>query len=57
MEQVDNLAKVSFVQERLHKRDIKIHGWVYDMESGTIKVLKDIVDEPEDIDEIFRYEW
>lgn len=56
VEQVHNLAKTSFVQNALIENQIKVHAWVYDMESGLIKDLNEGVDELGDLHEIFRYE-
>jgi len=40
MEQVKNLAHTSIIQQAWHERNApRIHGWVYDLNSGLIKEL------------------
>lgn len=56
VEQVYNLAETSIIQKAWKKREIMIHGWVYDMRTGIINELDTLVDEPRDLDPIFRYE-
>jgi carbonic anhydrase len=55
IEQVFNLAETSIIQKAWKNRDVMIHGWVYDMRTGIINELNTLVDEPGDLDPIFRY--
>ncbi len=55
MEQVRNLAKTSIIQRAWKKRQIEIHGWVVDLATGYIKELPIKLDEPKDLEPIFRY--
>ncbi len=55
IEQVRNLAKTKVVQRAWHNRTLRIHGWVYGLNSGLITELSAMYDELEDIDPIFRY--
>jgi carbonic anhydrase len=56
MEQVHNLAKTRIVQKAWLKRELRVHGWVYGLETGRIKDLNVMVDEISDLEPIFRYE-
>lgn len=56
IEQVYNLAETSIVQRAWKKRELKIHGWVYELKTGLINELDTLVDDPKDLDPIFRYE-
>ncbi|MEY4903966.1 MAG: hypothetical protein RLZZ292_1781 [Bacteroidota bacterium] len=43
MEQVNNLAKTSIVQQAWKKRNAPyIHGWVYDLHDGIIKAISEV---------------
>jgi carbonic anhydrase len=55
IEQVHDLAKTTIVQGAWKKRKLQIHGWVYSLEDGIIKELNTIIDEPGDLEPIFRY--
>jgi carbonic anhydrase len=55
LQQVENLAKTSFVQTAWRKRELEIHGWVFDIRTGKIIDLDAKIDEVEDLDEIFKY--
>ena len=57
IEQVQNLAKTKIVQRAWKKRAIQLHGWVYGLNSGLIKELDTIVDDPSDLEPIFRFEF
>ncbi|MCU0438632.1 MAG: carbonate dehydratase [Raineya sp.] len=54
-EQVYNLAETSFVQKAWVKRELSIHGWVFDLKSGKIKDLDVLVDDPKTLHPIFQY--
>jgi len=57
VEQVNNLAKVPFVQEEWAKGQFPyIHGWVYDIETGSLKDLNCSVNNANLVDEEFHYE-
>ncbi len=57
MEQVNNMARIPFVQERWKQGDYPvIHGWVYDIADGKIHKLDTDVGRTADIDEIFVYD-
>lgn len=56
IEQVNNLSKVSFIQEEWHQGEFPhIHGWVYSLENGRIKDLGVTVNSSEQLDDIYRY--
>ena len=38
--QLDHLLEYPFVRNAMRDKKLSIHGWVYDMESGAIKVLQ-----------------
>ena len=57
IEQVRNLAKTKAVQRAWQNRSLEIHGWVYGLDSGIIKDLHTLYDEPEDLEPIFRYSF
>lgn len=54
-QQVENLAKTSFVQKAWRNRELEIHGWVFDIRTGKIKDLDVKYDELEDLNDIFQY--
>lgn len=56
IDQVYNLAETSIIQRAWKKRGLKIHGWVYSMESGIITELDTIIDERDDLDDVFKFE-
>jgi len=39
MLQIEHLREYPFVKQAIAGRSLKLHGWVYDMESGRIRVL------------------
>ncbi len=56
--QVQHLAETKIVQKAWHDgRTLKIHGWVYGLNSGLITELKAVYDDKSDIDPIYRYEF
>ena len=56
-EQVNNLAKTSFIQRAWHQdQRPTLHGWVYDLRTGHLKELAKMPPEAK-IDEIYRYQW
>ncbi len=56
IEQVYNLAETSIIQKAWKNREVQVHGWVYDLETGLVNDLNCIVDEIADLDPIFRYD-
>jgi carbonic anhydrase len=54
-EQVYNLAETSFVQKAWANRELSIHGWVFDLQTGKIKDLDVLVDDPKTLHPIFQY--
>lgn len=57
VEQVNNLAKVSFIQEEWEKNEFPyIHGWVYNLHTGKIKELDCTVNNADLIEGVFHYE-
>jgi carbonic anhydrase len=55
IEQVRDLAKTRIVQEAWKIRKLQIHGWVYGLEDGLIKELNTIIDQIQDLEDIFHY--
>jgi carbonic anhydrase len=56
-EQARNLTHTSIIQKAWHeKRDLFIHGWVYEMKTGHLKELITI-DSKFDIEAIYRYKF
>jgi carbonic anhydrase len=55
IEQVYNLAETSIVQKAWQRRELSIHGWVFDMKTGKIKDLNVLVDDQENLHPIFRF--
>jgi carbonic anhydrase len=55
IEQVYNLAETSIIQKAWKNHDVQIHGWVYNLQTGLINELSTLVDDPADLDPIFRY--
>lgn len=55
IEQVYNLAETSIVQKAWQRRELSIHGWVFDMRTGKINDLNVLVDDPENLHPIFRF--
>ena len=55
-EQVHNLGKTSIVQREWKRRNIQIHGWVYDIADGVINDLDIKIQSAEDLNPIFRFD-
>lgn len=56
-EQVDNVSKLSFIQEEWKNGDLPhIHGWVFDISTGKLKDLGISRNSADAIDEIYRYQ-
>jgi carbonic anhydrase len=55
MEQVHNLAKTVIVQKAWKNRALKIHGWVYGLDTGLVRDLDVMMHEIDDLEPIFRY--
>jgi len=56
VEQVGNLAKVSFIQEEWEQGDFPyIHGWVYSLKDGYLKDLGVTINNNEDLDAVYKY--
>ncbi len=55
-EQVNNLSKISFIQEEWKGGNkLQIHGWVYKLNDGKIKDLNVSVDNPENLDAVYKF--
>ncbi|SFE45244.1 carbonic anhydrase [Spirosoma endophyticum] len=55
-EQCMNVMKLSFVQKRLFdSKDIKVHGWVYDLANGELKDMEVTVDDLKPNLDIYRF--
>lgn len=52
--QVLNVAKTTIMQEEWATREVKIHGWVYDLKSGRINDLGIDINGPDQLPEIFK---
>ena len=52
--QVLNVAKTTIIQEEWATREVKIHGWVYDLKSGKITDLGIDINGPDQLPEIFK---
>ncbi|MDA0196704.1 MAG: carbonate dehydratase [Bacteroidetes bacterium] len=56
IEQVNNLAKVSFIQEEWqHGEYPYLHGWVYKLNDGLIHDLEISVNSSESLSEVYQY--
>ena len=57
-EQVNNVAKLAFVQEEWNKGNEfpYVHGWVFNIENGCLNNLGLTVNSAEHLDKVFRYE-
>jgi carbonic anhydrase len=38
--QLEHLQEYPFIRKAMQERKVSIHGWVYDMNTGEIKVLQ-----------------
>lgn len=57
IEQVQNLAKVSFIQEEWGAGEFPyIHGWVYSLKDGLIKDLGISLNSKRDLESVYQYE-
>lgn len=56
IEQVYNLAETSIIQKAWKNREVQVHGWVYELETGIINDLKCMLYEIADLDPIFKYD-
>jgi len=57
MEQVTNLAKVSFIQEEWDAGEFPhIHGWVYSLKDGLLKDLEVSMNSVDDLDGVYQYD-
>ena len=58
MEQVRNMARISFIQEAwLTQKFPIIHGWVYSVSDGIINDLDVSLNSSASLDEIYRYKY
>lgn len=57
IEQVHNLAKTAIVQRAWKNSSLKIHGWVYGLDTGLVRDLDVMMHEIEDLEPIFRYNF
>lgn len=55
IEQVRNLGKTSIVQRAWRQRGLMLHGWVYGFNNGIITELDCMINEPEDLEPVFRF--
>lgn len=56
MEQVQNVAKISFVQEEWESGEFPhIHGWVYGLKDGRIKDLNVSMNSKKSLDQVYQY--
>lgn len=56
LEQVNNLAKVSFIQESWDEGECPhIHGWVYSLNDGLIKDLGISINSNTNLDQVYKY--
>ncbi len=56
IEQVYNLAETSIVQKAWQRRELRIHGWVFDMKTGKIKDLNVLIDDQKSLHPIFQFQ-
>ena len=57
LEQVSNLAKVSFVQEEWDAGEFPyIHGWVYSLKDGLVKDLNMSINSANDLEKVYQYQ-
>jgi carbonic anhydrase len=57
VEQVKNVAKISFIQEEWGNNEFPyIHGWVYDLKDGLLKDLKISINTAEQLGKVYQYE-
>lgn len=57
IEQVNNLAKISFIQESWQEEEFPhIHGWVYSLNDGLIKDLGVSMNSNASLDNVYQYQ-
>lgn len=57
IEQVQNLAKVSFIQEEWENGEFPyIHGWVYSLKDGLIKDLDTTMNSNKELEKVYKYD-
>jgi len=57
LEQVNNLAKVSFIQESWEEGEFPhIHGWVYSLKDGLIKDLDISINSNKRLENVYKYQ-
>lgn len=57
LEQVNNLSKVSFIQEEWENGEFPyIHGWVYSLKNGLLKDLGASINNVEQIEQVYHYD-
>ena len=57
MEQVGNLAKVSFIQQEWDQGEFPhIHGWVYSLRDGLLKDLNVSINTREELQKVYQYQ-
>ena len=57
LEQVNNLAKVAFIQEEWDDGEVPyIHGWVYHLDDGVIHNLEITTNSAKKLNPVYRYE-
>lgn len=55
-EQVNNVSKLSFIQEEWKKGEFPyIHGWVFNIENGKLQNLNHTVNSTNHLDDVFKY--
>ena len=42
--QLENILSYDFVKEKIHAKELRVEGWVYEIESGNIKIISTIED-------------
>jgi len=56
-EQVNNLSKISFIQEEWEQGQFPyVHGWVYNLEDGLLRDLKVSANSTIDLEKIFHFD-
>lgn len=56
LEQVNNLSKVSFIQEEWENGEFPyIHGWVYSLKNGLLKDLGATINSANQLEQVYQY--
>lgn len=56
VEQVSNLAKVSFIQEEWEQGEYPyIHGWVYSLKDGFLKTISEPINSNDSLEDVYQY--